>query len=61
MSKLGLWANKRCHIIEITVKKIARKSLVWSIPNYLFNPELVTVVVVDAFFIAAGLVDDIPE
>ena len=27
MSKLGLWANKRCHIIEITVKKIAQKAL----------------------------------
>ena len=40
---------------------MARKSLVWSIPKYLFNPELVTVVVVDAFFIAAGLVDDIPD
>ena len=29
--------------------------------NHLFKPELVTVVVVDAFFIAVGLVDDIPE
>lgn len=28
---------------------------------HLFSPELVTVVVVDAVFIAAGLVDDMPE
>ena len=28
---------------------------------HLFSPELVTVVVVDAVFIAAGLVEDIPE